>query len=103
MYKDKTGHGILSKARFIGWKGKYRCNGFVRHNICVFSAIDIPELIEKNEFFVNKFLLEYDPFAYECMEEWLSQRILSNHSVNMLQYCKQPHLQPYINHTHCLT
>ncbi|RMZ94883.1 beta-1-3-galactosyl-O-glycosyl-glyco beta-1-6-N-acetylglucosaminyltransferase-like [Brachionus plicatilis] len=49
--------------------------GELRHNICVFSLEDLPELTTRSEFFLNKFLLDYDPISYQCMEEWLNSKV----------------------------
>ena len=63
---------------------------------------DIPVLLEKSEFFVSSLKLDFDPIAYQCMEEWLLQRIHSKNIVSMAHYCNQNHLKSYINHAHCL-
>ena len=83
--------------------GKFKCNGYFKHGICVFSVGDISVLLEKSEFFVNKFEIEFDPIAYQCMEDRFIDRIFSNSVVNMVQYCRQSHLKAYINHTHCFS
>jgi hypothetical protein len=39
--------------------------------VCVFFSVeDIPEIIAKPHFILNKLLFENDPVAYQCMKYW---------------------------------
>lgn len=57
-------------ARFKIWEtGSEPCMGkYVRH-ICVFGIKDLPFLSSRSEMFANKFILDYEPHALDCMEE----------------------------------
>ncbi len=84
---------IKPLSRFVGWgyeggENFYECKGASRHFICIFSIEDLPELIEKPFFIANKFRLDYDPIAYQCMEEWYDQRSQSSQIIDMNFYCK---------------
>lgn len=62
--------------RYIGWRDNSvkfsRClAGRYVHNICIFSALDLPAIKVRHEIIANKFDVDYDPLAYTCMEEWL--------------------------------
>ncbi len=75
-------------SRFAGWDSEYDCKGYWRNSICVLSIEDMPKIIEKPHFLVNKFLLEFDPISYQCMEEWLEERVKKNmDNLNMSYYC----------------
>jgi hypothetical protein len=92
---------VPSKARFIGWKNSYKCMGQLRHNICVFSLEDLPELVTRNEFFANKFLLSFDPISYQCMEEWVSNKVSTNQVINIIHYCRLIFVMPYSVNPSC--
>lgn len=79
----------------------YKCKGELRHNICVFSLEDIPELVTRNEFFANKFLLEYDPLTYQCVEEWLKNKISLHQTINVIHYCRLMFIIPYSINPSC--
>lgn len=67
----------------------------------MFAIEDLPELVTRNEFFLNKFLLEYDPIAYQCMEEWLFSRSVSYQVVNIIYYCRLLFVIPYSINPSC--
>jgi hypothetical protein len=71
----------------------YDCKGIWRRSICVFGIEDLPFITRKKHFIVNKFLLEYDPIAYQCMEEWFAEKKKKNSSlgtplIDVSFYCK---------------
>lgn len=101
IIQDPKRKAIPTKARYIGWRNSYKCMGELRHGICVFAIEDLPELVTRNEFFLNKFLLEYDPIAYQCMEEWLFSRSVSYQVVNIIYYCRLLFVIPYSINPSC--
>lgn len=103
MLIDSNGRGVPTRARYILWKNNVPCYGYYRNNICIFSTGDLSSLIERNEFFANKLLIEYDPIAYECMEEWLNKRIATHFNVNMINYCRLAVVRKYADSHHCKT
>ncbi len=90
-----------TKVRYIGWKGTYKCKGEYRHNICLFSMEDIPELVTRKEFFANKFQLEKNPIAYQCMEDWINKKVENKETVKIIDYCRQSFVIPYANKARC--
>ena len=60
-------------ARFVNW-GARNCYGYVVRGICIFSTIDLPVLSNRHELVANKFDLNRDPIAYQCLEELLLNR-----------------------------
>ena len=44
------------------------------HSICIFSTADLPTLFNRHELFANKFHLNDDPIAYQCLEELILNR-----------------------------
>ncbi|CAF0779992.1 unnamed protein product [Adineta steineri] len=55
-------------ARFVNW-GESNCYGRIIRGICVFGTVDLPTLFNRRELFANKFHLNADPIAYQCLEE----------------------------------
>ncbi|CAF1021212.1 unnamed protein product, partial [Brachionus calyciflorus] len=76
-----------SLVRYSGWYPKYECKGRMRHGMCVFGIRDLPHLIEKPHFLANKFMLNVDPIAYQCMEEWFDEKEAANSTLNFNFYC----------------
>ena len=59
-------------SRFKNWgvyPYEYPCHGDRVRMVCVWSARDLPTLKNRPELFTNKFHLEYEPLALDCMEE----------------------------------
>ena len=91
--RDNSSKRLDTLARFAGWGGEYKCKGVWRHGVCVLSLADLPEIIQKPHFAVNKLMLNYDPVAYQCLEEWLDGRLLGadkspSNTLNMHVYCQ---------------
>ncbi|XP_045204870.2 beta-1,3-galactosyl-O-glycosyl-glycoprotein beta-1,6-N-acetylglucosaminyltransferase-like [Mercenaria mercenaria] len=53
---------------------RYPCHGKVVRGICIFGIGDVPMLSKRKELFANKFHLDYQTVAYECMEELIFNR-----------------------------
>ncbi|XP_013406220.1 beta-1,3-galactosyl-O-glycosyl-glycoprotein beta-1,6-N-acetylglucosaminyltransferase 3 [Lingula anatina] len=51
------------------WPFDYPCHGKRVRMVCIFGIGDLPLLMQRKEFFSNKFYLDYEPLAYDCMEE----------------------------------
>ena len=76
-------------SRFISWHDqKHGCRGKWQRSICIFSIFDLPLVASRDQFIANKFSLGYDPLAYQCMEEWLADKVVKKPSINMYNYCK---------------
>ena len=51
------------------WPFDYPCAGQRIRMVCVFGMGDLPLLASRPELFTNKFYLDYQQFALDCMEE----------------------------------
>ena len=52
-----------------------RCAGKYVRWVCVLGVGDLPDLLSRHEFFVNKFDIDYQPLAFDCAERWLQHRV----------------------------
>ncbi|VDP78993.1 unnamed protein product [Echinostoma caproni] len=60
-------------ARYVEWYPK-ECERIQRF-LCITGVKHIPKLISRPEFFVNKFIYDFQPLAYDCLEWWLLRKI----------------------------
>ncbi len=69
----ETDHDIYPfLTRFKNWGDgpfNWPCYGQRVRMVCVFGVGDLPLLAQRPELFANKFYLEYEPLALQCMEE----------------------------------
>ncbi|KAJ1206531.1 hypothetical protein NDU88_001935 [Pleurodeles waltl] len=75
-----------SIARFVKWhyfegdvsKGAPypHCSGVHVRSICVFGAGDLNWMLRTHHLFANKFDTDVDPFAIQCLEEYLREKAL---------------------------
>ncbi|WAQ97710.1 GCNT3-like protein [Mya arenaria] len=74
------------------WGGVDPCKGKYVRGVCVFGLGDLAALVHKRHLFVNKFHLEYQPLALECLEEWLHNRTAepAHQPLNLTYYRKLP-------------
>uniref|UniRef100_A0A8C8VQW1 Glucosaminyl (N-acetyl) transferase 1 n=1 Tax=Pelusios castaneus TaxID=367368 RepID=A0A8C8VQW1_9SAUR len=73
-------------ARFVKWhyfegdvsKGAPYppCNGIHVRSVCVFGVGDLNWMLQKHHLFANKFDTDVDPFAIQCLEEYLRDKAL---------------------------
>ena len=45
------------------------CHGQRVRSVCIFGVGDLPLLSTRRELFTNKFYLDYERYALDCMEE----------------------------------
>ncbi|XP_041377220.1 beta-1,3-galactosyl-O-glycosyl-glycoprotein beta-1,6-N-acetylglucosaminyltransferase-like [Gigantopelta aegis] len=68
----------------------HQCFGKYVHHICVFGVRDLPKLIYREELFTNKFYADFEPLAYDCMEQRYFSKVRAeqcgNHSINTQFY-----------------
>ncbi|XP_069482019.1 beta-1,3-galactosyl-O-glycosyl-glycoprotein beta-1,6-N-acetylglucosaminyltransferase [Ambystoma mexicanum] len=79
-----------SVARFVMWhyfegdvsKGAPYppCSGAHVRSICVFGAGDLRWMLRTHHLFANKFDSDVDPFAIQCLEEYLRDKALYQHA-----------------------
>ncbi|XP_050399011.2 beta-1,3-galactosyl-O-glycosyl-glycoprotein beta-1,6-N-acetylglucosaminyltransferase isoform X2 [Patella vulgata] len=78
----KLNHSVLPYiARFKNWGTawgtnyfNWPCQGKRVRELCVFGVGDLPLLTTRQELFVNKLDIEYDPYAIDCLEEWMNNK-----------------------------
>ena len=70
-------------SRYKNW-GDEPCHGKYVHNICILSTGDLPVLAESKFFFANKFHLDYQPRALDCLEELLFNRTRDEYLGNLV-------------------
>ena len=51
------------------WPFNYKCAGHRLRMVCVFAVGDLKLLASRPELFANKFHLDWEPLALDCMEE----------------------------------
>jgi len=44
------------------------CHGQFVRGVCVFGVGDLPQLVQRREFFANKFYADSEPLALDCLE-----------------------------------
>ena len=52
----------------------WKCHGKRVRQICIFGIGDLPLLASRQEMFANKFHLGYQPYTYQCMNEFIFNR-----------------------------
>jgi hypothetical protein len=62
-------------AVYAAWGGVDKCHGQWRHGVCVFGVGDLPNLLKRREFFANKFYIDSQPLALECLANWLEHKV----------------------------
>jgi hypothetical protein len=81
-------------ARFVNW-GERNCYGRIIRGICVFGTVDLPTLLNRHELFANKFHLNADPIAYQCLEELILNKSKLDLPLNDATFYRQmPFLLP---------
>lgn len=65
-------------ARFKNWGDgpfNWPCAGQRVSMVCIFSVKDLPLLASRPELFANKFYLDYEPLALDCVEQLHFKRV----------------------------
>ena len=76
---------MVSLARLVKWSGldgdvesgsaAYPpCRGSWRHGICVMGIHDLPWMVDRPQFFANKFMNSADPFSTFCLLRYLENK-----------------------------
>ncbi|XP_041036654.1 beta-1,3-galactosyl-O-glycosyl-glycoprotein beta-1,6-N-acetylglucosaminyltransferase 3-like [Carcharodon carcharias] len=53
------------------------CTGRYRHLICVYGSGDLPWIVQQERLFANKFDLQVDNTAVQCMEEYVRYKVIN--------------------------
>ena len=89
-------HQKRSVARLKVWEyRKNFCGGKWIRNICNFGIKDLPRLAQSPQLFANKFKLDLEPLALDCLEEWHNNRtykLQANVDFNLSYYKNLPFL-----------
>ncbi|CAH8442747.1 unnamed protein product [Dicrocoelium dendriticum] len=89
--------------RYVNWDTADCPSMVAVHGICIFGVRDIPILVRQPHLFANKFLPTFQPVAYDCMEQWLEQKLIAERSFHRLDpqfnatlfanlYCSREHI-----------
>lgn len=62
-------------------------------SVCVFGIEDLPRLINRKEFFVNKFYPDFEPLALDCLEAWIEQKTVCPEPLDEDYYRKLPFIK----------
>lgn len=73
---------LQSITRLVKWGGLDtevypKCSGTYVRGICVYGVGDLPWLLQQHHLFANKFDSNVDPFALECLDNWIRNRSIS--------------------------
>ncbi|CAH8450463.1 unnamed protein product [Schistosoma turkestanicum] len=89
--------------RYVKWD-KRRCRrGRIRHGICLIGISILPYIPERMELFANKFSETFEPIAYDCTENYIMEKVLTEMKTHQLNpnfnvsfysqlYCSQDHV-----------
>ena len=77
-------------AVYVKWYPQVACHGVWKRGVCVLGVGDLPDLVLRHEFFVNKFAIDYQPLALECSEAWLEHRVRCAVPFNTTYYEQLP-------------
>ncbi len=91
-FKDQPNSSYIGfMSTFVQWKSNMtKCSSFYRHDICIISLYDLPRMVQRHEFFANKLMLDFDPLAFQCMEDWYTERVAlgDRTNIDLGFYCK---------------
>ena len=71
----------------------------LRNEIGMLSLQDLSFIIQLNEFAFDKFFLDDEPFAYQCLEKWFYNKVKNKPAINFYIYCKL--LKSHSNISNC--
>ncbi len=71
----------------LWYDSNYKCKSKWRNGVCILSIHDLAFVIKSNYFVANKFLLDYDPIGYQCMEEWFEMKVKYKPFIQMYEFC----------------
>jgi hypothetical protein len=74
---------------------KTKCVSKLKDNSCLLTIGELPAIVAADDFFASGFSLDNNPLIYQCMEEWLKEKAKSNQTINIVNYCKLPHVSAH--------
>ena len=81
----KPFHGV-----YAAWYSVDNCHGRWQRGCCVFGLDDIPLLINRKEFFANKFEISFQPLALECLGQWILHKQFHPPRLDLTYYQNLP-------------
>ena len=96
---DENGYLFLNRYKL--W-GAGKCAGKVVHAVCVFGVGDLAVMASRPELIANKFHLDYEPLALDCMEELHYNRTKAqiqghdDHHLNLTFYAEQTFVKNHV-------
>ncbi|CAD5115697.1 unnamed protein product [Dimorphilus gyrociliatus] len=95
---DSSDYPFLT--RYKNWKqnGEY-CYGKRVRSICIFGMKDIPALSTLDYIFANKFHINYQPYALQCMAELIRNRTIYQH-IGLRKFDVQLYKNLDMSHNH---
>ena len=67
----------------MNW-GKRPCHGKLVRHVCINGIGDLKAITRGRELFMNKFHLDYQYLALDCLEQWLHNRTLSYYTLQSM-------------------
>jgi hypothetical protein len=91
MFKSPGGYDAAPErkpwlASHTAWRGANECGGKFVRTACVFGVRDLPRLIARKELFANKFYVDYEWLAVDCLEEWLGNKTAHGMPIDLEYY-----------------
>ena len=78
-------------ATYASWPPRDKCYSkkSVR-GVCIFGVLDLPQLVDRPEFFANKFYIDFQPETLHCLDQWLYNKSMSSLPTNLHYYRNLP-------------
>jgi hypothetical protein len=77
-------------ATYVSWQYVHPCHGKFVRSVCIFGIADIPELVSKKTLFANKFYIDFEYLALDCLAEWYYNRTVYKPYFNTTYYEQLP-------------
>ena len=55
-----------------------------RNNVCVWSILDLPTILQSGKFIINKVMTNYDPVIGECLRDSVKKREISQQTRSVI-------------------
>ncbi|XP_051893731.1 beta-1,3-galactosyl-O-glycosyl-glycoprotein beta-1,6-N-acetylglucosaminyltransferase-like [Pristis pectinata] len=71
LVKWKYFEGDMTRGKPYPW-----CTGAHRRSVCIYGAGDLNWILQQHHLFANKFDIDVDPIALQCLEQYIRQKTL---------------------------
>ena len=101
---NNNGYNFLTRYKnWNSWPFNWPCKGKIVRNICIFGVGDLPALNNRPELFANKFHLDFEAIAYQCMVErhfrLIKQDITGERTIDTTYYELQKFVRNQVPHS----